>query len=675
MTNSILRPAIYLSRRLNFKEKFLLIFVVSVIPGLLFLLLNLKADWNDIERDRSELEGMHYISLLTPIVYAVSDHRSSTALVLNGDASAKAQASKEADVVNRLLQQLQNETPLLHAEQWRGKISEFVSRWRSLEQSWSGMSASATSLAHIEVIGLVDEFRHHVAGDTGLLLDPDASAYYLMTTVVDSLPALRELLQQLRGSLSSTLAAEAVGDKRKGRMESTVQRELPRALRRINNDLELVDDVAPLVAQPIAAQWREVETGLLAISQQLLEKDFNIQFDKGQVQAQLQQMDNALIALLELESEMTKKLQLALSSRMDSTWVDFYLLSALGLFVLGVMGVLISGFGIDVSLRAGLLEADMDQLAKGDFGVCINERGDDELSKIAHSALKLSQQLGGTICDVRDCANRLIDIANSIAAASTQLASSVEEQNATATSMAAAMEEMTVNVNQLSGSAQGARAQTEVSAQASTIGSKVIHDTVQSMQNIAATVREASSSVVSLGDDAKAISSIVGVIRGIADQTNLLALNAAIEAARAGETGRGFAVVADEVRSLAARTAASTQEITQMIERIQAGTGLVVTNMERGTQQVEQGVLLATEAGSAIASISERSGAIEQMVHGMTKALGDQAAAATEVAHQVELLARMSDENAHSTKLTAQSSRDLKALVSVLENKVSQFRF
>lgn len=673
MTNYILRPAIYLSRGLNFKQKFLLIFVVSVIPGLLFLLLNLKANWNEIERDRSELEGMEYISLLTPIVYAVSDHRSSTALFLNGDASAKAQASKEAEVVNRLLQQLQNETPLTHAEQWRGKTTEVVSRWRSLEQSWSGMSASATSLAHIEVIGLVDEFRYHVAGDTGLLLDPDASAYYLMTTVVDSLPALMELLQQLRGSLSSTVAA--VGDKRKGRMESTVQRELPRAFRRINNDLELVDDVAPLVAQPIAAQWREVETLLLAISQQLLEKDFNSQFDKGQVQAQLRQMDNALVALLELESEMTKKLQLALSSRMDSIWIDLYVLSALGLFALVIMGVLISGFGVDVSQRAGLLEADMDHLAKGDFSVCINDRGDDELSEIAHSAVKLSQQLGGTICSVRDCANQLIDIANNIAATSTQLASSAEQQSYAATSMAAAMEEMTVNVTELSGSAQGARAQTEVSAQASHVGSKVIQDTVRSMQNIAATVREASGSVVSLGDDAKAISSIVGVIRGIADQTNLLALNAAIEAARAGETGRGFAVVADEVRSLAARTAASTQEITQMIERIQAGTGLVVTNMERGTQQVEQGVLLATEAGSAIASISERSGAIEQMVQGMTKALGDQATAATEVAHQVELLARMSDENAHSTKLTAQSSRDLKALVSVLENKVSQFRF
>lgn len=675
MISYILQPVASLSRQLSFKGKFLLIFVVSVIPGLLFLLLNLKTDWEEIERDRTELEGMQYISLLTPVVYALSDHRSSTALVLNGDESAKALASKQAVTINDLLQKLRNETPLLHAEQWEGKISEFLSQWRSLEQSWNGMSASKVSLAHIEIIGLVDEFRHHVAGDTGLLLDPDASVYYLMTTIVDSLPALREQIQQLRGSLSSTLAAGDVSEKRKGRMESTVQRELPRALRRINNDLELIDDIAPSVAQPIANQWRGVESLLLEINQQLLDKDFNSQFNRPQIQSQLVQMDQLLTALLDLEKETTHTLVLGINSRMSSIWSELYLLSALGILILLVMGVLISGFGKDLSHRVGLLEVDMNQLAQGDFSVIINDRGKDELSKIAHSSFKLSQQLGNTICDVRDCANQLIDIANNIAAASTQLASSTEQQSHTAASMAAAMEEMTVNVGQISSSAQGARAQTEVSAQASSVGSKVIHDTVQSMQNIAATVREASGSVVSLGDDAKAISSIVGVIRGIADQTNLLALNAAIEAARAGETGRGFAVVADEVRSLAARTAASTQEITQMIERIQMGTGLVVTNMERGTHQVEQGVLLATEAGSAIASISERSSAIEQMVHGMTQALGDQAAAATEVATQVELLAQMSDENARSTRLTAQSSRDLKAIVTSLETKVKQFKF
>jgi methyl-accepting chemotaxis protein len=675
MLNFVIGPAVRLSRELSFRNKFLLIFAASIIPGLLLLINSLLTELAFIERDETELAGKRFITALTPVSRAMSDHRATTALVLNGDASASAQAAKDAQAVNTALRELDQTTLLMHASQWQDKIDEFTAKWQRLAREWPEMSASQNSLAHIEMIGLVYEFRHHVAGDTGLLLDPDASTYYMMITVVDSIPALSEQLEQLRGSLSSTLAAKAVGDIRKGRMESAVQREIPKSIQRINNDLDLANDVDPAAAKVLIQRWSPIEQKLKAFNAQLLQANFNSAFDQSQVAQQLRAADQLLADLLDIENFMTEQLEVGLLKRINQQWLYFYQLLIFGIGILLLVGWLIAGFARDLTNRARHLEHDMSLLAAGDFSSKVRDRGRDELSRIAQSATELSRQLGVMMRDIQQSAGQLMSAANNIAASSTQLANSSEEQNHAATSMAAAMEQLTVSVSQMSDNAQEARIQTEASGKASIEGSKVINDTVKSMQNIAITVREASSSVVSLGENAKAISSIVDVIRGIAEQTNLLALNAAIEAARAGESGRGFAVVADEVRSLAGRTATSTREIAQMIERIQSGTSLVVSNMERGTQQVDQGVLLATEAGTAIASISQRSANVEQMVQLMTQTLSDQAAAAAEVAIKVESISQMSNENTQATHVTAQTSVDLKRVAAVLDGKVNQFTF
>ena len=94
----------------------------------------------------------------------------------------------------------------------------------------------------------------------------------------------------------------------------------------------------------------------------------------------------------------------------------------------------------------------------------------------------------------------------------------------------------------------------------------------ESMTVVNVAVSEASNSdkmVTGLIESAEKIGNVSNVVAQIAGQTNLLALNATIEAARAGDAGKGFAVVASEVKSLANQTAKATEEIGQQVQGIQ----------------------------------------------------------------------------------------------------------
>ncbi|MDP6786846.1 MAG: methyl-accepting chemotaxis protein [Rhodospirillales bacterium] len=82
----------------------------------------------------------------------------------------------------------------------------------------------------------------------------------------------------------------------------------------------------------------------------------------------------------------------------------------------------------------------------------------------------------------------------------------------------------------------------------------------------------ATRKVQGLDDAIEKIGAVMVLITDIAHQTRLLALNATIEAARAGDAGKGFSQVASEVKTLAARTAASTKDITAHIGEIRSAT-------------------------------------------------------------------------------------------------------
>lgn len=356
---------------------------------------------------------------------------------------------------------------------------------------------------------------------------------------------------------------------------------------------------------------------------------------------------------------------------------------SLSLLLLWVGGLIATVLAISVAFAlsrsvAGRLQQVVEvarDIAEGRLDSRIERAGRDEIGVLLDAFVTMQERLREMIGQIRSGAVQLVEAAQNISSASTQLSVSTQEQSQAASSMAATVEELTVSINHVADSANEAHGLSSDSGRQSAEGGAVIQETLASMQRIADTVQGAAAQIAELGQHSDQISSIVNVIKEIADQTNLLALNAAIEAARAGEQGRGFAVVADEVRLLAQRTANSTQEITEMIKKIQLGTRNAVSNMEVGVQQVNGGVAQASQAGDAIVAIRRASGSVVGVVDQISLALREQTAASQDVARNVERIAQMSMQNSEAVADTSRTAQDLQKLALTLEKQVASFRF
>lgn len=217
------------------------------------------------------------------------------------------------------------------------------------------------------------------------------------------------------------------------------------------------------------------------------------------------------------------------------------------------------------------------------------------VSKVSAS----SAAVNDTTSQLVSMSNNLQDQSNGQQQQTDMIASAVEELTASAS-------EVSANAEQAASAANAAYESSQSCRQASTT-------TESDIRSLDAQISDAAATIGSLDKETSEIGSLLDVIRAIAEQTNLLALNAAIEAARAGDQGRGFAVVADEVRSLAMRTQQSTQEIDQMIEKLQKGSKTAVNAIESSKSLVTTCVSNTHESLALIEQVEQAINHINDM--------------------------------------------------------------
>lgn len=349
--------------------------------------------------------------------------------------------------------------------------------------------------------------------------------------------------------------------------------------------------------------------------------------------------------------------------------------------IIGLVGILIQ-FGMvgfifrSIMKPVNAIVAIVKEMAQGegDLTKKVGYEGKDELGVLGGYLDQFVDKLHDIVGNVVKDSIKVVISSNRVHVLAEEITKESDGLAAQAATVATASEEMSATSNDIAHNCMQAAEAGSVASKVAAEGSAIVQETVSGMNRIAERVRNAATTVDSLGARSDQIGAIVGTIQDIADQTNLLALNAAIEAARAGEQGRGFAVVADEVRALAERTTKATSEISSMIKSIQGETRSAVESMEQGVHEVEKGSSDAARSGDALQGILDQINSVNLQISQIATAAEEQTATTTEISgniHDITEIARRTSSGSHEA---AGASNELLALSEELMAILGKFK-
>lgn len=325
--------------------------------------------------------------------------------------------------------------------------------------------------------------------------------------------------------------------------------------------------------------------------------------------------------------------------------------------------------------RINAMRHTMEAIARDDdlsYNVTIGAR--DEIGALGWAFNRMITKFKHSLHAVSDVTQQLNTVSGRVADVADSTLQAVVEQRTETDRVASAMHEMSATVQEVARHATQTAQASQGADDESKAGVLVAEQAIAGIRDLIAEIESAAVVVQHVESDTASISEVLNVIKGIAEQTNLLALNAAIEAARAGEQGRGFAVVADEVRTLASRTQKSTEEIQNMIERLQLGVKNAVSAMAAAQKRATTGSVCVEKASQSLHVIAAEVATINQMNVHIAGAAEQQSVVTEEINSNITRISHIADTTSSGATQTMHSSEDLLRLTAELRRLVSQFK-
>ena len=322
------------------------------------------------------------------------------------------------------------------------------------------------------------------------------------------------------------------------------------------------------------------------------------------------------------------------------------------------------------SLRA--MAGAAEQMAAGDLRSTIKPQSPNDV--LGNAFARMSENLRAQIRGLIEGANVLGSAASEIVASTAQLAASASESAAAVSETTTTVEEVRQTAQVASQKAKLVSDSAQKAAQISQSGRKSTEDVGAGMNRIRQQMEAIAASMVRLSEQSQTIGQIIATVEDIATQSNLLAVNAAIEAAKAGEHGKGFGVVAQEVKSLAEQSRQATNQVRTILGDIQKATAAAVMATEQGSKAVEAGSRQTEVAGESIQALAGSVNEAAQAATQIAASSQQQLVGVDQVAAAMESIKQASAQNVAGAKQLETAARNLNELGQRLKQMVERYK-
>jgi len=372
-----------LLRNIKLWQKFVLIglvgFVLAIIPASQLL----KGLLGDLSFVRTELTGLQPIKEVQKLARSLQAHRSYAVLTLGGQASSEAERVRSRDLVRAELLKV---TELLNNPQFSkaaGRLKDASSSFDQLVKALEAGQLSSRDLLqkHAALLQSTLEATLDIADASGLIFEPDASTYYLVTVGSDYLPSTLENLS-LAQAHGSALLSNKDGGSESRMLTSVALNGAAQQLSRSAAQLENAVNLEPSLQATLAAPLKAGLDGLAAFDK--LVRNELLLNEKPSLS--LSDFNNRANSALEVHYKLMDQTQDSLAQALEQrsasvqrkVWTETGLFFLLIAVAVGLMIAIVHSITRPLSSAMQAAEA----VAQGDLNYRIEDKGQDEVAAL-----------------------------------------------------------------------------------------------------------------------------------------------------------------------------------------------------------------------------------------------------------------------------------------------------